>query len=600
MLSAKFLPAILAAMASRAAAAGGGQQKTPAEIAEEMQEIAENVNVSYWLGWTWLACTAALMVYLVGITFVRYVRGIACLNNPQQRYFAEPNWWYGRFKRYLFDSPLFRTRHHREYKLSSAINVGTLPSRLQTIYLVGYFGMNVAFSVIFIDFSSEGAASELRNRTGVLCVMNMLPLFLLAGRNNPLIKITGISFDTFNLVHRWVGRIVILQALTHTVAYLVPKVQKGGWEAFTASLAKSEFILWGTIGTISFLVIFIQAAGPVRHAFYEIFLHFHVLLAALGLAGVWIHCAAGQLHQFHIVKAVLGIWVVERFLRLFWIILRNVGNGGTKAEIESLPGDCLRINLQIARPWRFKTGQHVYLYIPSIGWWTSHPFSLAWSEEQEAWSEEKGMSLERLDLSGLGKTTMSLLVRRRTGFTDKLYKKVEQSPSGKLVTSALVEGPYGYQDLTSYGTVMLFAAGIGITHQVPHVRNLVEAYDKRTAAVRRITLVWVIQSPEHLEWIRPWMTEILSMPNRRDVLKILLFVTRPRSTKEIHSPSSSVQMFPGKPNIQALVDQEMVEGVGACAISVCGTGSLADDVRRAARVRQTRWNVDFFEEAFSW
>lgn len=247
MVSAKFLPILLSTMVARAVADGGGQSKSPEEIAEMMQEIAENINVSYWLGWTWLACTAALMVYLVGITFVRYVRGIACLNNPQQRYFAEPNWWYGRFKRYLFDSPLFRTRHHREYKLSSAINVGTLPSRLQTIYLAGYTGMNVAFSVIFIDWSSEGAASELRNRTGVLCVMNMLPLFLLAGRNNPLIKITGISFDTFNLVHRWVGRIVILQALAHTVAYLVPKVQKGGWEAFTGSLAKSEFILWGTI-----------------------------------------------------------------------------------------------------------------------------------------------------------------------------------------------------------------------------------------------------------------------------------------------------------------------------------------------------------------
>ncbi|OJD32153.1 ferric reductase like transmembrane component [Diplodia corticola] len=597
MLSASLTPLLLSAMVARAAAE---EAKSPSAIAAMMEAIKENINVSYWLGWTWLACTAALMVYLIGITFTRYVRGIACLNNPHQRYFAEPNWWYARFKCYLFDAPLLRTRHHREYKLSSAINIGTLPSRLQTIYLVGYCGMNVAFSVIFIDWSDSGAASELRNRTGVLCVMNMLPLFLLAGRNNPLIKITGITFDTFNLVHRWVGRIVILQAVAHTLAWMIPKVQAGGWAAVAGAMGHSQFILWGTIGTLCFVVIMFQAAGPVRHAFYEVFLHFHVLLAALGLAGVWIHCQSGELYQFPIIKAVLALWVFERFARLFWVIFRNVGNGGTKAEIESLPGDCLRINLQIARPWKFKTGQHVYLYMPSIGWWTSHPFSLSWSEEQEAWSEEKGMSLERLDLSGLGKTTMSLLVRRRTGFTDALYKKVEQCPSGKLTTSALVEGPYGHQDLSSYGTVMLFAAGIGITHQVPHVRHLVEAYDKRTAAVRRVTLVWVIQSPEHLEWIRPWMTEILSMPNRRDVLKILLFVTRPRSTKEIHSPSSSVQMFPGKPNIQALVDQEMMEGVGACGISVCGTGSLADDVRRAARNRQTRWNVDFFEEAFSW
>lgn len=42
------------------------------------------------------------------------------------------------------------------------------------------------------------------------------------------------------------------------------------------------------------------------------------------------------------------------------------------------------------------------------------------------------------------------------------------------------------------------------------------------------------------------MTKILAMEKRREVLKILLFVTRPGSTKEIHSPSSTVQMFPGR------------------------------------------------------
>jgi hypothetical protein len=147
---------------------------------------------------------------------------------------------------------------------------------------------------------------------------------------------------------------------------------------------------------------------------------------------------------------------------------------------------------------------------------------------------------------------------------------------------------------------MLWAAGIGITHQVPHVREIVAAYANGTTATRRLTLVWVIQSPEHLEWIRTWMTQILAMPRRREILKILLFVTRPRSAQEIHSPSSSVQMFPGKPNVQALVDQEMMEGIGAACVTVCGTGSLADDLRHAVRNRQSKWNVDFREESFSW
>lgn len=96
------------------------------------------------------------------------------------------------------------------------------------------------------------------------------------------------------------------------------------------------------------------------------------------------------------------------------------------------------------------------------------------------------------------------------------------------------------------------------------------------------------------------MTHILSMPRRREILKILLFVTRPRSTKEIHSPSSSVQMFPGRPNVQSLIDQEMMEGIGSACVTTCGTGALADELRRAVRERETQWNVDFREESFSW
>ena len=105
---------------------------------------------------------------------------------------------------------------------------------------------------------------------------------------------------------------------------------------------------------------------------------------------------------------------------------------------------------------------------------------------------------------------------------------------------------------------------------------------------------------EHLEWIRPWMTEILNMEKRRDVLRILLFITRPRSTKEIHSPSATVQMFPGKPNIETLLDLEIEEQIGAMAVTVCGTGSLGDDVRAAVRKRQGVRNIDLIEESFTW
>lgn len=52
--------------------------------------------------------------------------------------------------------------------------------------------------------------------------------------------------------------------------------------------------------------------------------------------------------------------------------------------------------------------------------------------------------------------------------------------------------------------------------------------------------------------------------------------------------------------MDALVEMESREQVGAMAVSVCGPGGLSDDVRAAVRRRQGVRNVDFFEEGFGW
>ena len=241
----------------------------------------------------------------------------------------------------------------------------------------------------------------------------------------------------------------------------------------------------------------------------------------------------------------------------------------SRATVEALPGDAVRITLTMPRPWKWVPGQHAFLYIPSVGLWTSHPFTVAWSESKEVIQlGNKDLSLHRQDIYKKEKPTLSFIVRRRTGFTDSLYRKANGSPDKIFTALAFAEGPYGVtHSLDSYGTAFLVAGGVGIAHQVPYIQHLVQKFGEGTVATRKVVLVWIIQSPEHLEWIRPWMTTILAMEKRRDVLKIMLFVTKPKSTKEIHSPSSSVQMFPGKPNLGTLLDMEIENKAGSMAVT---------------------------------
>ncbi|KAL8818769.1 MAG: hypothetical protein Q9223_002671 [Gallowayella weberi] len=579
-----------------------GHQETPS------QKAAASVDNTRFARYT-LTVLAGIVVLLAAfrlvILSVRYIRTLTCLNNDTQRYFKMPNLAYGAVKQHLLYAPLFRRRHLRELHFGW-FHLGYIPTRFQSLFLTAVIVMNVSLSVSGIEWNGTRAAalSHLRNRTGTLAVINMIPLVILAGRNNPLISLLSISFDNFNLVHRWFGRIVILQALAHSIAEMMNVIDQGGWATMQLLFQKNEMFWTGLIATAAFIAILLQSSAALRHAFYETFLHVHIALIVLSLVFLWKHLENTLPQKYLLI--VIFIWAAERFIRLTNLLYRSVGRGGTKAELELLPGDACRVTLKMARPWVFRPGQYAFITVPSVGLWTSHPFSIAWSNnssDEKNPDAEKGYQITADDIlsSSQEKTSMSLIIRRRSGFTDKLFEKAERSAAGITAVSALVEGPYGgLASLQSYGTVMIFAGGVGITHQVPFVRELVAGYASGTLAARKVVLVWVIQSPEHLEWIRPWMTTILAMEKRRDILRIQLFVTRPRSTKEIHSPSATVQMFPGKPNVDTLIEMEAENQIGAMGVSVCGTGGLSDDVRAAVRRRQGVRNIDFLEQGFTW
>jgi hypothetical protein len=197
-----------------------------------------------------LGCFAALpLLYRFSSVIYSQIRLLVSLNTENQRFFATPSSeWIPWVKKHILYSPLFRVRHNREFQLSAAVNVGTLPTRFQSFFLVGYVASNIIFCTYKLDYADVTTMlGQLRNRTGVMSTVNMVPLFILAGRNNPLINLLGISFDTFNLIHRWLGRIVVLEALAHTLAWMVAKSMTLGWEVVRKSITTSPFIMPGFV-----------------------------------------------------------------------------------------------------------------------------------------------------------------------------------------------------------------------------------------------------------------------------------------------------------------------------------------------------------------
>lgn len=259
----------------------------------------------------------------------------------------------------------------------------------------------------------------------------------------------------------------------------------------------------------------------------------------------------------------------------------------------------MRVKVCLARPWTFTPGQHAYIYMPFVGLWTAHPFSVAWTDEdvEENLSEKDSLPRSIDDITSR-KRNIYFLIRRMKGFTNNLYEKAEKG-GGKLKTTALLEGPYNQQTLHSYGTVILIAAGIGITHIIPHVHDLVRGYSNGSVAARRVLLIWSVRTLEELDLIRDWMTIILALPGRQEVLRVMLYVFQLDESK-IDFPSTTIQVFPGIAQFGAIMDEEVKNSIGSIGVSVCGIGAVADEVRLASRKWMDKVNIEFMEESFSW
>ncbi|OKL64727.1 hypothetical protein UA08_01074 [Talaromyces atroroseus] len=579
-----------------------------------------------------------------------YIRQISCLSGTarQQRFWSmETSRLWSLIRKHVVYSPLFRKRHHREFQLSSALNMGVLPSRFHTVLLAIYILSQLAYCALLDYAANEKSAlvAELRGRSGTLAVLNMIPLFLFAGRNNILIWLLGVSFDTYNLFHRWLGRIVVLEAIVHTTAWFVNACDERGFSDAISRIRDTPFFGWGAVGVVALAFLITHSPSPIRHAFYETFLHLHQFAALLAVIGIYLHLKIDSLPQRSWIYLVIGFWFCERsmrWLRRFSLNFNFRGGGSsTMVVVKALPGEACRVTFHLPHRVQVKAGSHVYAFFPTIAWWMSHPFSVAWvdpstcvtppSHPPNMWMGEaydyydkkelintnlSPSSLEKQDFmfdeknyhrsyeaARKQRTSLSLIISARSGMTRKLYNKAMACPSQTLRTRGFIEGPYnsGTCSMGSYGTVVLFSGGAGITHHMLHVRDLLMRADEGCVATQCIYLIWSIRSAEALNWVREWMDSILRLPNRRQILTIKLFISKPKTQHEIKSPSETLQMFPGRCRPSVVLEEALLRRIGATIVSVCGPGAFADEVRVATRENIGRgMSLDFVEESFTW
>lgn len=586
-----------------------------AQYATELNGVNQNLNNVFKTSSWWSLGALAMLVLTIRMIqrFQAHVRHLMAMNKEanEQSYWAqdEPEWWW-KFKKHILYAPLGRLKHNNNMKIGR-LHMGCVASRFHFILITLYILANLGYclAVNYWRPDEYSIIAELRGRTGTLAVINMIALVLLAGRNNPLIWILNVSFDTFNLLHRWMGRVVVIEALIHTLCWAYVKIAATGWSGAADELKVDPFAYTGLIGVVTMIFIAIQSLSPIRHAFYETFLDIHIILAIAAWWGLYLHCKIANLPQQPIVLMVGGLWLLERLTRFTRTVWNNWSfRGTTRAHVLALPGDACRVTLMLPTKVTIKPGSHAYLRFQGLNFLIeSHPFSIAWTDHIPTYSSASSPlpiseKPERKDRDNMV-TAVSFVIQNQLngGMTQKLFNAAVVKKEQGLDILATMEGPYGgHHSLDSYGHVVLFAGNSGITHQMSYISHLISSCQNRSIATRKITLVWIVPTGENFEWVRPWMERVLKMDGRRECLKILLFVTRPKTRLEMRSPSKTVVVQSGRPKPEVILEQELKERVGAMCVTVCGPGGLTDSVRKAVRDVQGDGVVDFMEEGFSW
>ncbi|TPX13416.1 uncharacterized protein E0L32_006146 [Thyridium curvatum] len=487
------------------------------------------------------------------------------------------------------------------------------------------------------------------DRMATMCLSNLPILWLFSGRNNIFIWATGWHFSTFNLFHRHIARVSMLQAAIHGISNTV-FIFKTGTKLFYKLRWKELWFRYGVVAVVALGLMMLFSNHWFRHRFYDSFLLIHISLAIVAIVGIFYHTSIYMGRFDPYLWPIVALWSFERGVRLVRIVYCNLhvrfGKGGslqrTRATVAyNEEADIISVKVLPATTLiKPAPGQHYFLYQPfRLKGWESHPFTLAYWEKSSASVHD--------DIS------LCFWIRPRDGWTRSLKKRCLRSGEPSISTTILLEGPYGKQEpLWVYDEVLLIAGGSGISaivsYLLDHARRATAMTEdaggraQERLRTRRITLVWANRSANYMQQVAAnELTEVLA---REDVNVQFHYTTvsdsgsdspigcdnPPKATDETekeddprerkglegdtekqtvpnnqHINDPEITMKPGRPDLHFIMNQAAArahDGGIRLAIMACGPAKMVDETREISYrcMREHGGAVQYFEEAFGW
>lgn len=193
-----------------------------------------------------------------------------------------------------------------------------------------------------------------------------------------------------------------------------------------------------------------------------VFYVIHVTMFLLIFITVGMHRPDFSRSTVIIIIFIACLWSADRLIRLAKKSWNFVGNNAT---VTPMADGAVRVRLK--RNLRCSPGSHAFLWIPSIRWMETHPFTLISNDPAE------------------------FLVREYNGFTRDLLKIAREEP-GKVLRCS-VDGGYGQiPNFMKFDRIVLVAGGSGATFTFNIALNVLKECVAANVT-KPIDFIWVVR-----------------------------------------------------------------------------------------------------------
>lgn len=396
-------------------------------------------------------------------------------------------------------------------------------SRLQVVTLGVILAYLLVFSqigIVYRTWITPISGSTLHNtrtgmggwadRIGVLAYALTPLAVLLCMRESVLSLITGIPYQHFNFLHRWLGRVIFVQSILHTIGWTIieanlyqpqPKVY--------VTFIQQQYMIFGCIAMffISYLTFF-STKWAIRKTGYEFFKITHWIVAILYIGACWGHW--DKLYCWMVPS--LALIVIDQSIRGLRILYLHMGGKRSltgfqcaQAEMQVLTDDngtVIRLDFDYEQREAWEAGQHFYLTFPSLSIWQAHPYTISSVPEPNSRIQHH-----------------TYLMRVRDGQTKKLA-----ALGNGATLPVIMTGPYGH-GFPSYSAshVLAIAGGTGVTFTYPIIMEAVKQCTYKSAV---LDFVWVVRKAEDLLWLSTELKTLKTLLSEALGLRIMIYVSR--------------------------------------------------------------------------